>query len=91
MNRQNETEKKKIGQFGWNKRKLRTLEIFQEAFPEALRPEAYARRIGKFPARAAYSYLKRLERWGLLVSLGKPIRYRITDKGRRRLAWLRSV
>jgi hypothetical protein len=74
-------------EFGYNQRKLKTLEIFESA--GWLRPEAYAWKLGKFPARAAYSYLKGLWHWGLLIRRERPVRYRITQRGRERLAWLR--
>ncbi len=75
--------------FGYNRRKLLTLEIFSKAYPGSIRPEVYAWKIGKLPARAAYSYLLRLHHWGLLWRRENPVRYRITQRGRERLAWLR--
>jgi hypothetical protein len=75
--------------FAYNARKLSTLEIFLKAYPNAIRPEAYASLIGKLPARAAYSYLKKLHQWGLLWRQENPVRYRISQRGRERLAWLK--
>ncbi len=75
--------------FAYNERKKRTLEIFQRAYPDSIRPEAYAVKLGRYPTRAAYSYLLKLWQWGLLSRQTGPVRYRITQKGRRRLAWLR--
>ena len=74
----------------FNELKRETLALF-EASPEGLQPQAYAWQIGKLPARAAYSYLKRLWRWGLLVRRERPVRYRISQRGRDRLAWLQNI
>jgi hypothetical protein len=76
--------------FEHNQRKLETLRIFQNVYPDWLRPEAYAWKIGKLPARAGYSYLKKLWGWGLLERSEKPVRYRITQRGQRRLMWLQT-
>jgi hypothetical protein len=80
---------RKFPHFGYNERKLRTLEVFAKAYPDSIRPEAYAWNLGKLPARAAYTYLVKLWRWGLLSRQGNPVRYQITQRGRKRLAWLR--
>jgi len=72
----------------FNDLKRETLALF-EASPEGLQPQAYARQIGKVPARAAYSYLKRAWRYGLLLRRERPVCYRISQRGRERLAWLR--
>ena len=72
----------------FNELKRETLALF-EASPGGLQPQIYAQRIGKLPGRAAYSYLKRLWRWGLLLRRESPVRYRISERGRDRLAWLR--
>jgi hypothetical protein len=56
----------------------------------AIRPEAYAWKIRKLPATAAYSYLNKLHQWGLLWRQENPVRYRISQRGRERLAWLRE-
>ena len=80
---------KKLGGQGLNARKLRTLDLFEAIYPEALTPAAYARQARFQPVRAAYSYLKRLESFGLLVKMLCPLRYKITAKGKARLAWLR--
>ena len=45
------------------------------------------------PVRAAYSYLLRLHRWGLLQRERDPrglIIYSLTERGRDRLDWLRQ-
>ncbi len=73
--------------YGYNERKARTLALFA-AHPEGLRPQDYAWQIKKFPARAAYSYLARLWRWGLLLRRDAPVTYRLSARGRDRLAWL---
>jgi hypothetical protein len=48
--------------------------------------------IGKFyPIRAAYSYLLRLHRFGLLdreTTMGRVV-YKTSERGRNRLSWLR--
>lgn len=75
--------------FRYNERKLRTLEILASC-PEGVRPEVYAWQIGKFPPRASYSYLAHLWRWGLLLRRERPVTYRLSARGRRRLAWLQS-
>ncbi len=76
--------------FRYNQRKRETLELFLRVYPDALRPEAYAWKIGKLPGRAAYSYLRNLSKWGLLWRRENPVRYRISQRGRERLAWLRE-
>lgn len=43
------------------------------------------------PKRAVYSYLLRLQRWGLVRRwrrIGRRVSFAITDRGRERLAWL---
>lgn len=76
--------------FERNQRKLETLKLFQAIYPGWMRPEAYAWKIGKLPTRAAYSYLKKLCKFGLLECSKEPVRYRITERGRERLAWLQQ-
>ena len=74
---------------GFNERKTQTLELFEQVFPRWLTPSEYAWKVRKLPVRSAYSYLKKLCEWGLLQRLSAPVRYRITERGRERLAWLR--
>jgi hypothetical protein len=72
--------------FAYNERKFQTLLLFEDG--SWLRPEAYAWKLGVHPARAAYSYLKGLWRWGLLIRREAPVCYRISERGRERLVWL---
>ena len=73
-----------------NERKTQTLNLFERAYPRWLTPSEYAWKTHKLPARSAYSYLQKLWKWGLLERLAAPIRYRITARGRERLAYLRG-
>lgn len=74
--------------FEYNRRKLLTLELFERAFPDFLSPNTYAWQTRCLPARRAYTYLKHLWKWGLLERRQSPICYRLTPRGRERLAWL---
>jgi hypothetical protein len=74
----------------YNKLKRRALEIF-ERHGGWLTPPHWAVLAKFFPTRAAYSYLNRLHRFGLLergAGAGGFVCYRISDKGKRRLEWL---
>jgi hypothetical protein len=76
--------------FGFNARKRQTLEILENR--GWLSPPAWAVLAGVYPTRAAYSYLLRLHRWGLLERRRDArglILYRLSAKGAHRLAWLR--
>jgi hypothetical protein len=55
-----------------------------------LRPTTWAVLARFFPSRAAYSYLLRLHRFGLLHRRKGPggVLYRLSERGRGRLAWL---
>jgi hypothetical protein len=75
----------------FNERKRQGLAIFAER--DWLNPPAWAALAGFYPTRAAYSYLARLARWGLLERRQKVrglLLYRLSERGRRRLAWLAS-
>jgi hypothetical protein len=48
----------------FNERKSLTLDFF--ASRQWVRPKVYAVALGIYPTRAVYSYLLRLQRWGLL-------------------------
>jgi hypothetical protein len=77
----------------YNKLKQHALEIFDRQ-GGWLRPPDWAVLANFYPVRAAYSYLKRLHYFGLLerdMSSRKCILYRISEKGRNRLLWLRSL
>lgn len=69
--------------------KLRALEIFNSFGP--LNPPAWAALANFNPKRAAYTYLLRLHRFGLLIrSRDKSglLIYSLSDRGRERLDWL---
>jgi hypothetical protein len=74
----------------YNKRKLLTLRFFERAFPDFVTPQAYAWQTECLPSRRAYTYLKGLWKWGLLERRVCPVYYRISPRGRSRLAWLVS-
>lgn len=72
----------------YNARKRQALEVFVRG---SLSPSRWAILAGFYPVRAAYSYLSRLWRWGLLqrnVDARGMIIYQLSEKGHRRLAWL---
>ena len=57
-----------------------------------LNPPAWAVLVRMYPIRAAYSYLLRLHRWGLLERRRDArglLLYRLSQRGEQRLAWLR--
>lgn len=57
-----------------------------------LSPPAWAVLAGFYPVRASYSYLKRLHKWKLLdrtLDRRGLLLYRLSQRGRARLAWLR--
>ncbi len=73
-----------------NSLKIRTLAIFREH--GWLNPPAWAVLAGVYPVRAAYTYLLRLHRFGLLRrrrGASGLVVYRISRRGERRLEWLR--
>jgi hypothetical protein len=75
----------------FNERKLQTLAIFQRY--GLLSPRTWAVLAGFYPTRAAYSYLGRLHRFGLLHrqrDVRGLVLYRLSDKGSRRLHWLKG-
>ena len=58
-----------------------------------LSPAAWAVLAGYYPVRASYTYLKRLWRWKLLdrqLDRRGLLLYRISERGRARLNWLRG-
>jgi hypothetical protein len=77
---------------GYNQMKLRALAAFEDG--GWLSPPAWAVLAGCYPARAAYTYIKRhLWRWKLVDrSLDRRglLLYRLNRKGAERLAWLRE-
>jgi hypothetical protein len=77
----------------YNKLKLRTLSAFEFTKGQWLGPGEVAERIGFVPARAAWTYIKRLWKFGLLErrTSGKgTLQYRINDAGAARIRWLHS-
>jgi hypothetical protein len=73
----------------YNKLKKRALEIF-EGHGGWVSPPEWAVLASFYPTRAAYSYLLRLHRFGLLdreTAMGRVL-YKISQRGRNRLAWL---
>ena len=75
------------------KLKLQVLSLFGATQGEWLAPDEAAERLHFVPARAAWTYLKRLSSFRLLErrSRGRgTLEYRITELGRVRLRWLRT-
>ena len=74
-----------------NSLKLRVLEALDRR--GWTNPPLAAVLVGFSPVRAIYAHLKRYERWGLLERARDArglLLYRVTDRGRNRLAWLRK-
>lgn len=75
----------------FNELKAKTLSIFATEGP--LGPPEFAVFARFYPIRAAYTYLQRLHRWGLLLrsrdARGRLL-YSISPRGQRRLTWLRA-
>ena len=77
----------------FNELKLQVLSMFASTEGEWLGPDEAAERLRFFPTRAAWTYFKRLWRFGLLErrSRGRgTLQYRLSEAGRSRLRWLRS-
>jgi hypothetical protein len=77
----------------YNKLKLRTLSAFASADGEWLSPRKVAETLDFLPARSAWTYFKRLWRFGLLqrrFSGRGTLEYKISEGGAGRLRWLRS-
>lgn len=73
----------------FNERKRQALAIFEQR--GWLNTPAWAALAGFYPVRAAYSYLARLYRWGLLERREDArglLLYRLTARGQQRLTWL---
>jgi hypothetical protein len=76
-----------------NKLKLKALSMFASCGDQWLSPGDAAEQLNFFPARSAWTYFKRLWRFGLLErrSGGKgTLEYKISGGGVARLRWLRS-
>ena len=77
----------------YNKLKLKALSMFANAGNVWLKQREAAERLNFWPTRSAWSYFKRLWRFGLLERrfFGKgTLEYRISEGGAARLRWLRS-
>lgn len=75
----------------YNKLKKHALEIFDH--DKWLSPPEWAALAGFYPIRAAYTYLLRLHRFGLLErsSAGGMVVYHLSTRGKQRLAWLKQA
>jgi hypothetical protein len=77
----------------YNKLKIRALSVFAFTGAQWLRPDDVAERLKFSPPRSAWTYLKRLWKYGLLErrsSANGRLEYRISIAGTARLRWLRS-
>jgi hypothetical protein len=75
----------------YNARKRVILSVLDQAYPYGLRADAVAWKSGVSPKRAIYWRLNRLWRFGLIQRRHNAqgfLVYRISARGRRRLAWL---
>lgn len=74
----------------YNKLKVRTLDVFAFAPSAWFTPKEVANRLDFVPRRAAWTYLKRLWRFGLLdrSSVSGKLKYKISERGMARLRWL---
>lgn len=75
----------------YNQLKKRALEVFADHGGWLTAPQ-WAVLAGFYPARAAYSYLLRLHRFGLLQRHdSRAVLYRLSKRGRSRLSWLANL
>jgi hypothetical protein len=76
----------------YNRLKKHALEVF-ERHGGWLSPPVWAVQAGFYPIRAAYTYLLRLHRFGLLERghTGRSIVYQLSRRGQRRLEWLKQT
>ena len=77
----------------YNARKRRILSVLERVYPKGMRADALAWKSGVSPKRAVYWRLNRLWRFGLLQrrrNVQGLFVYRLTGRGRERLAWLRG-
>jgi len=82
MNRENRAQ---------NKTKRRALEVLENGIP--MDAPTFAHRVGIRPVRRVYAYLSHLAVLGLVVrraDLGSKLHFQITERGLRRLRWLRA-
>jgi len=74
-----------------NKTKKRALEVLEDGTP--MDGPTFAHRVGIRPVRRVYAYLAHLAALGLVVrraDLGSRLRFQITERGLKRLEWLRA-
>ena len=82
MNRKNRSQ---------NKTKRRALEVLENGIP--MDAPTFAHRVGIRPVRRVYAYLDHLAVLGLVVrraDLGSKLLFQITERGLKRLAWMRA-
>ena len=75
----------------YNKTKKRALEVLGNE--TLIDGPTFARRVGIRPVRRVYAYLDHLAALGLVVrrtDLGSKLRFEITERGLKRLEWLRA-
>ena len=75
----------------YNKTKKRALEVLENGTP--IDGPTFARKVGIRPVRRVYVYLAHLTALGLVVrraDLGSKLRFQITERGLKRLEWLRA-
>jgi len=74
-----------------NKTKKRALEVLENGTP--MDGPTFAHRVGIHPVRRVYAYLSHLSALGLVArraDLGSKLRFQITERGLKRLEWLRA-
>src|SRR5882724_8139822 len=74
-----------------NKTKRRALEVLENGIP--IDGPTFASKVGIRPVRRVYAYLDHLAALGLVVrraDLGSKLRFQITERGLKRLEWLRA-
>ncbi len=82
---------------GYNELKRLALSIFEKAKNGGqvwVSPPEWAVLARCFPIRGAYSYLRKLHRWGLLLERRRGrqgrLNYALSKRGQERLEWLRQ-
>ncbi len=74
-----------------NKRKKRALEVLENGIP--MDAPTFAHRVGIRPVRRVYAYLDHLATLGLVArraDVGSRLHFQITERGLKRLLWLRA-
>ena len=75
----------------YNRTKKRALEVLENGIP--VDGPTFARKVGIRPVRRVYAYLDHLAVLGLVVrrvDLGSRLHFQITERGLKRLQWLRG-